>query len=160
MIRIDKELINDLYRQARKNLRRRKNFNFHKENRDPLQRMLNALQPGTYVRPHKHENPDKREVFIILKGKIAIIEFNDNGKVNDYMVADAAKENYGAEVKPGKWHMVICLERNTVYYEVKDGPYDPGIDKKFAPWSPAEGDMEAEDFLQKIIEQCKLEMNV
>lgn len=156
MIKIDKELISDLSKQASKNLRKRKNHNFHTENSDPLQRMLNALQPGTYVRPHKHESPDKREVFIILKGKIAIIEFNNKGDVTDYTIADAAKENFGAEVKPGIWHMVICLEKDTVYYEVKDGPYDPDIDKDFASWSPAEGDKDAKNYIAKIIEHCKI----
>ena len=39
--------------------RLRLNHNFHDDLADPINRMLNALEPGTYLQPHKHENPDK-----------------------------------------------------------------------------------------------------
>ena len=72
---IDDKLIKPLTIKAANSVRKRTNYNFHKRNDDPLQRMLNVLQPGTYVQPHKHENPDKRETFIILQGRLLIILF-------------------------------------------------------------------------------------
>ena len=68
MIKIDSKIINHLNSIAEGSSRKRINHNFHKESSDLLQRMLNAMEPGTYIQPHKHENPEKREVFLILNG--------------------------------------------------------------------------------------------
>ncbi len=41
---------------------------FHKQNSDTLHRMLNAVQPDSYVRPHRHLDPPKAEAWILLQG--------------------------------------------------------------------------------------------
>lgn len=151
-----RQLLNDLSKQARQSERKRKNHNFHEFPEDTLQRMLNALEPGTYIQPHKHENPDKREAFIILKGKILIVEYDDEGNIRDHVIAEANGINFGAEVAAGIWHSVICLTPGTVYFEVKDGPYNPENDKKFASWAPAEGDPEAQAYMQRILDKLDL----
>jgi hypothetical protein len=38
-----------------------KDFNVHKVDQTPYNEMMHAMNPGTYVKPHKHEKPDKRE---------------------------------------------------------------------------------------------------
>ena len=91
MIKIDQNLIADLAEKARNSDRKRINFNFHKVPGDPLQRLLNVMQPGTYLQPHKHENPDKREVFIALTGKFLALEFDEQGNITDSMILDPAK---------------------------------------------------------------------
>jgi len=60
------ELLNEVIQKAKNSPRGRMNYNFHDDLVDPINRMLNAFEPGTYIQPHKHENPDKREVFILL----------------------------------------------------------------------------------------------
>jgi len=134
MIKIDNHLLSDLNNKAETSNRKRINHNFHKKNSDLLQRMLNAMEPDTYIQPHKHENPDKREVFLALKGRFVVVEFNESGEVIEYTILDPDKGNYGAEVAQGVYHTIISLEKNSVVYEVKDGPYDPETDKNFAPW--------------------------
>ena len=62
MIEINNQLLDTLAQQASASPRKRKNHNFHPEAGDPIQRMLNALNPGTYVQPHRHISPLKREV--------------------------------------------------------------------------------------------------
>jgi cupin fold WbuC family metalloprotein len=156
LIRISKNELSILKAEARNSLRKRKNFNFHKESGDTLQRMMHAMNPGTYVQPHKHENPDKREAFIILEGKVAVIEFNDRGDIISHFILDRSRENYGAEVPERTWHMLIALEENTVIYEVKDGPYSPLDDKNFAAWAPVEGNEECEKYLRKIKDSLSL----
>ncbi len=151
MIKIDKQLLEKLSSQAKNSPRKRMNYNFHKEDGDTLQRMLNAIEPDSYIRPHKHENPDKREVFFALKGIIAIIEYNDDGDITDYSILDSKAENYGVEVKPGTWHSMISLVNGSVAYEVKDGPYDPADDKIFASWAPEEGSTDELVFIDKIL---------
>ena len=118
--------------------------------------MLNAIEPRSYIRPHKHENPDKREAFFALKGRIVILEFSPDGKISSHEILDPMEGNYGVEVAPGTWHSMIALREGSVAYEIKDGPYDPSNDKVFANWAPEEGSAEAQQFMNEILEQFRL----
>jgi len=106
---------------------------------DPLNRMIHAMEPETYVQPHRHLNPDKREVFLVLRGKVAAVEYTEDGAVESWTVLDAGSGVHGVEMALRKWHSLIALESGTVIYELKDGPYDPANDKDFAEWAPKEG---------------------
>ena len=150
MIIIDSQTLNELSQKAKESKRKRMNLNYHSGDSDLLQRMLNAMEPSTYVRPHKHENPDKSEIFIVLKGSFAIIVFDDYGKIVNHSYLDRDKGIYAIEIPPGKWHMIISLEEDSVYYEVKNGPYDVLNDKKFAEWAPEEGSDGAITYLEGI----------
>lgn len=156
MIHINDTLLDLLTIEAQRSNRLRMNHNFHMSPDDTLQRMLNAMEPGTYIRPHKHEAPDKREVFFALRGSLCIIEFTDDGDVSGHTILDAAKGNYGAEIAERSWHSIVSLESGSVAYEVKDGPYNPMDDKYFAPWAPAEGSPEAGIYLERLIERLNL----
>ncbi len=153
MIKIDKQLLNSVSNKAKQSGRLRMNLNFHEKPEALMQRMLNAMEPGTYIQPHKHENPDKSEAFFCLRGKILVIEFEDDGQVKDHILLDANSGNYGCEIPPRAWHSIVAIETGSVAYEVKDGPYDPKIDKHFATWAPAEGDPKAATYLQSLIAQ-------
>jgi cupin fold WbuC family metalloprotein len=156
MIRIEKSLLDKLTLQARTSSRLRMTYNFHNGPADTLQRMLNAMEPGTYVHPHKHENPDKREVFLAVRGKLCVVEFNDSGEIADYTILDAGNLNCGAEIPQRTWHTIISLETGSVAYEVKDGPYNPENDKNFAEWAPEEGSPEAGRYLTQLLEKLDL----
>jgi cupin fold WbuC family metalloprotein len=116
--------------------------------------MLNVIEPRTYIRPHKHENPDKNEVFILLSGKALVLEFSVDGVITESYILDPTKGNYGAEIGPGIFHTIISLAKDTVAYEVKEGPYLPATVKHFAAWAPEEGSEEADDYLKKLILLC------
>lgn len=152
MIKIDDTLISQYSSKAKTSQRRRMNFNFHKEDAATLQRMLNAMEPGTYIQPHKHEDPDKVEVFFVLRGKIVLIEFDEQGNIIDYILLDPKQGNYGSEIPIGVWHTLISLEEGSVAYEVKDGPYDPAVDKNFATWAPAEGDDDCKEYNRRLLD--------
>jgi cupin fold WbuC family metalloprotein len=145
-------MLNALSEKASSTARLRINYNFHKDNHDTLQRMLNAMEPGTYIRPHLHQNPDKREVFICLRGRFMVVEFNLDGTIFDFIVLDPKAGNYACEIAPGRYHSMIALSPSAVAYELKDGPYDPSTDKKFAPWAPEEGSPDAKKFIDQVIE--------
>lgn len=153
MIKIDKKFTDKLMVEASKSERRRITYNFHKELSDSLQRMINTMNTDTYVQPHKHEHPDKREAFILLRGKALVVEFDDQGTIADYILLDKNAESYGCEIDSGYWHTIICLENNTMLYELKDGPYDAKTDKKFAKWAPKEGDANCQAYMKKIAKE-------
>lgn len=157
MIKIDTNLISPTSDKAKDSDRRRMNYNFHKKASATLQRMLNAMEPDTYIQPHKHENPDKVEAFFVLRGRVLLVEFDNDGNITDHIVLDPATGNYGGEIPPKTWHTLISLEPGSVAYEVKDGPYDPSVDKNFADWAPAEGDPDCHKYNQSILNQLGIQ---
>lgn len=139
---INEQLLDKTSEQARLSPRLRMNYNFHEQLDDPVNRLLNALEPGTYLRPHRHLNPDKDEVFLLLRGKVAVFLFDDKGNVTEKLILDPTAGMYGAEIKAGVWHGLLVLETGSVIYEVKQGPFAPLSPENFAPWSPAAEDTE------------------
>ena len=152
MIKITGSFIQDIAEKAQKAARKRSNFNYHASYEDPINRMINAVEPEAYFPPHKHESPDKREIFLILKGKVVFVEFEDTGRVKDHIVLDPSTGNYGVEVAPGTWHSLIPLE-SSVLYEIKDGPYDKRTDKVFPEWAPQEEAPGAKEYVDKILKE-------
>jgi cupin fold WbuC family metalloprotein len=156
MIRITDDLIEGISNQAKALERKRCNYNLHKSPDDTIQRFINALEPNTYIRPHKHEKPDKTEILVILKGRVVIVEFDDNGKVTDHFVLDFESGNKGAEIPPQVWHTFIALQDGSAVYEMKEGPFITGTNKIFAEWSPEEGTGEAQHFNKEILRAIQL----
>lgn len=154
MINIDIKLLDELSQNAANSVRKRAIYSFHRSDSDTLQRMLNAIEPGTYVRPHKHENPDKREVFIVLRGRAAFFVFDNNGNITKITIADSSNGVCGVEIPARTWHTLVSLERKTVLYEVKDGPYDIKNDKTFAKWAPDENTSQAKTYLCELINKA------
>ena len=107
---------------------------------DPVNRLLNALEPGTYLRPHRHLNPKKDEIFLLLRGRIAVFLFDNKGEITQTQILDPKEGVYGAEIKAGTWHGLLVLESGSVIYEIKEGPFAPLAPENFAPWSPAPED--------------------
>ncbi len=150
---VSPELLTEVTQKAKNSPRGRINQNFHDDLADPINRMLNAFEPGTYIEPHKHENPDKREVFVLLRGSLVVVFFDNLGNVTDFVWLDKDKGNYAVEIPVGMWHSLFALESGTVVYEVKDGPYLPMNDKNFASWAPKEGDSGCEEYLKNLTNQ-------
>lgn len=142
---IDDDLLTPLSAEAAVRPRGRANWNLHPRLDDPIQRFCNAMQPGTYVRPHRHSGGDRWEVFVALKGAAAVATFADN-VLAERVVIGAGGPNFGLEIAAGVWHSVASLAPGTVLFELKAGPYSPIADKDFAAWAPAEGDPAAEAF--------------
>ncbi len=157
MIRIDKSLLDSVSQQAKESPRKRMNYNFHKEYSDTLQRLLNAIEPYSYIQPHKHEDPDKREVFTVLRGRLLVVEFNHEGEITDHMIIDPKEGSYGAEIPERIFHSIFALETGTVVYEVKDGPYSPIDDKNFASWAPKEREAGTKSYIQGIFRRVGIE---
>jgi cupin fold WbuC family metalloprotein len=144
---IDLALCRQLSRRAADSPRRRQNLNLHTELAAPSQRMLNALEPGTYVRPHRHTTPLRAETFLALQGQLALCQFGDGGELEQVVVLGPGTGVFGVDVAPGVWHSVICLQPGTVFFEAKDGPYRPIDDKDWPDWAPVEGSAQVRDYL-------------
>lgn len=139
MKRIDRQLLVTLSTQAAASLRKRAHHNLHPQLDDPVQRLCIAMEPGTYVRPHRHMLPETWEILLILSGAVALLIFDDSGKVLERIELEAGGEVAAMEIPANTWHAVASLKAGTVVFEVKQGPYAPITEANFAPWSPADG---------------------
>ena len=146
--RIDARLLDDLSRAAGQRPRLRLNHNLHEDYLDPCQRLINAVEPGTYVRPHRHLDPPRPECFVLLRGSLAVLLFTEDGGIDEIIPLTAAGPCWGVDIPPGAWHSLVSLEPNTVFFETKPVPYLPLSDKDFAPWAPAEESAEASKYLE------------
>lgn len=126
--------------------RRRSHATLHDDLADPIQRVVIALQPGTYVRPHCHAE-GVWELFTVLDGALAVLIFAADGTLRQ-RVELRPGGNRIAQVPPGTWHTVVALAPDTLALEVKPGPYRPATDKDFAAWAPAEGESAAADMVR------------
>ncbi len=128
--------LDGLSAKARSESRRRAHLNVHPTLEDPVQRLFIALEPGTYIRPHRHPEPDKWELFVLINGAVDALLLDDDGNPIDRtrMSADAGAR--AVEIPPNTWHTYVCLEPDTTVLEVKRGPYIPTTEDDFLPWSP------------------------
>ena len=138
--------------EARLNPRKREVLALHRGNTDALQRMLNAVQPGSYVRPHRHFYPPKAELLVILSGAMAFMSFLDGGSpdTQTFALLHRTRGSLAVDCREGVWHTFFALEPDTVVCEVKAGPYDPAAEKEFAPWAPAEDAPDAASYLASL----------
>jgi len=127
--------------------RRRKNLNLHPVLEDPVQRLFNAMAPGTYVRPHRHDRPNGWEIMLAVRGAFSILIFDDAGAVLERIDLGAAHGATAVEIPARAWHTVVVMDPDTVMFEVKPGPYSPLGDKDFAAWAPLEGEAGTERFV-------------
>lgn len=145
---ITQDFIHDLMRQAAESPRKRAIFRLH-EHHEPVQRMVNALMPGTYVTPHKHENPDKVELFSILVGRVACLRFSEAGAVEEVIELDAQGSVRVVDIPARTIHSLVALEPCATL-EIIQGPYDAATHKKFASFAPLEDSPEAAAYLQQL----------
>ena len=146
---INKELLDQLFKQAKENPRLRQNLDLRTSPSDTSQRMLNALLPGTVVPIHRHE--DTAETVICLCGKLDEVIYEEISSLlsplkgedaacfergmdaQDVTIGSRFREierihlcpaqaQYGCQVSKGAWHTVEVIEPSVIF-EAKDGKY-------------------------------------
>ena len=119
---IDVKVLDDLTRRAQNLPRLRMNLNFHESLEDKCHRFLNAVEPGADIPIHHH--PTKEETFILLRGKVRVTTYNDDGTVIESVVLDPTEGRYGVNIGKNVWHTIEALE-SSVIFECKEGPFVP-----------------------------------
>ncbi|HYN40361.1 MAG TPA: WbuC family cupin fold metalloprotein [Thermoanaerobaculia bacterium] len=134
--RVDLELLSDA---ARRTPRRRLNRNLHGMD-DPVHRLLNAIEPGSWVRPHRHLDPPRSETVVVVAGALGVVLFDEDGVVKETVKLEAGGETFGVDLDAGIWHGLVALETGTVFFETKPGPYVFPAPSDRASWAPGEGE--------------------
>ena len=147
---LDSALLEEAIQASRSSPRGRIILPLHKQGSDHLQRMLNAVQPGSYIRPHCHADPPKAESLLLLKGALCFLTFFEDGQVEQTFHLEAGSPRIGIDIDAGVMHTFYALEPDTLIFECKPGPYVADQDKQFASWAPEEGSAQAADYLAKL----------
>lgn len=120
---ITSELLDTVSNQAKKSPRLRMNYNLHETLDAKVQRLFNAMEPGTVIPIQRHRST--AETLMLVRGKMKVILYDDNKNIIEESVLSHELGNYGVHIPAGVWHCVEILEPNTVMFEVKEGPYAP-----------------------------------
>lgn len=110
----------------------------HKNPKSKIHEMLIMHKSRAYVRPHKHTQ--KTESFILLKGKLKVIIFDDKGnilKVINMSPFNSSKIFY-YKMQKSYFHSFI-IEQDSFFFEITKGPFKKN-ETIFPSWAPNEKD--------------------
>ena len=144
---IDRDFLEQVSSQAKASPRRRRNHNFHASESDTCNRLLNAIEPDSYIQPHCHHDAAKDETLVTMRGRLGVIFFDERGAVTAAAVLAPAGESVGVNIPHGMYHTLVALEPGSVFFEPMAGPYAPLTSQEKAPWAPAEGEPRASSYL-------------
>ena len=124
----DNYFLDSLSKQAKANERLRQYYDLRDSLEDNSQRMLNALEPGTIIKIHKH--PLTSTFTLVLRGKVVIHIYNDQGELEKDIVL-SRNGNMACTVPENKWHNLECLVPGTIIFEQKGVKYNQETDAVF-----------------------------
>ena len=147
---IDQGILDGITAQAQQAPRLRKNHNLHPADASACHRLFNAVEPGSYIRPHRHLDVEKDETFLMVRGRLGIVVFDETGAVLETCILSADGERLAADIPHGAYHTAVSLESGTIFFEAKAGPYLPLSAGEPGEFAPGEGSPEAADYLERL----------
>lgn len=120
---LTKNIIEQVSEDAKSSARLRMNYNLHESFDDSVQRMFNAIEPGSEIPIARH--PYSSETLILLQGRLRVLIYNDYKEIIEDVTLDKSIGNIGYHIPKGVWHTVKSLESGTVLFETREGPYAP-----------------------------------
>ena len=143
------ETLKELSKEAAASQRKRCNLNIHERLDEEVQRLFLAFEPDTYVRPHRHPQSHKWELFVLLHGDIDLLIFDDEGEVRE-RINLSERGQQAVEIPANTWHSYISNVSGSLALEVKQGGYIPQSPQDFAAWAPDEKDAQASAYLAEL----------
>ena len=118
---------------------RRARLCLHHDPRDKVQEMVIAFSRNPYVRPHRHVN--KRESFHVIEGEMAVVFFDDSGRVTRHIRMGPLGSGHAFLYRSSSslWHTVVPLSEFVIIHETTNGPF-VREETEFATWGPDESD--------------------
>ena len=79
------------------------------------------MEPGTEVDIHRH--PAKDETFVLLRGRVRVNTYNDDGSIIERIELSPNDGRYGVNILKGVWHKLEAIEPGSCIFECKQGPF-------------------------------------
>ena len=123
-MKITQALLDELTSKAKASPRLRMNLDLRNSSEDNSQRMLNAIEPGSPLPIHRHQQTS--ETVVCLRGRL-VEEFYDEleRRCVEAIELSPGGPCVAVNIPAGQWHTVRSLESGTVILEMKDGKYEP-----------------------------------
>lgn len=117
----------------------RARINAHPDGEDTLHEMIIAIDPASYIRPHKH--PGKSEAFHIVEGDVDIVVFSDDGEIDRIVElgAPGGSRAFYYRMSSAFFHTLIIRSRMLIVHEITNGPFRPQA-TVFADFAPEESE--------------------
>ena len=123
-MKITQALLDDLTAKAKVSPRLRMNLDLRDSAEDTSQRMLNAIEPGSPLPIHRHQNTS--ETVICLRGRLVEEFYDDLERIcTERIELSPGGPIVALNIPAGQWHTVQALESGTVILEMKNGKYEP-----------------------------------
>lgn len=138
---------------SRQDPRGRSHLSLHHAPADACQRLLVAMQTRSYLRPHRHASPPKDKCYVALKGRLGVLWFDDQGAILGRQVLIPQGPLQIGDLAAGVWHTILALTPDSLFLEVKPGPYVTLDTSDLAAWAPDPSDPQAAVFLDSLYSQ-------
>lgn len=121
---ITQTILDELTAKAKESPRLRMNLDLRNDENDSSQRMLNAIEPGSAIPIHRHQ--ETTETVVCLRGRL-IEEYYDEleGICTETIELSPNGPVVAVNIPAGQWHTVRALESGTCIVEMKNGGYEP-----------------------------------
>lgn len=124
---IDKKLLDGVSERAKASERLRMNYNLHESLNDSVQRLINAVEPGTKLPIHRHQQTE--ETCILLRGCIDIVFYDEDANESQRFRLNSETNIFGVHIPKGQWHSLESQASQSALISIKEGPYKPICDK-------------------------------
>ena len=123
-MKITQAILDDLTAKAKESPRLRMNLDLRDSAEDTSQRMLNAIEPGSPLPIHRHQNTS--ETVVCIRGRLVEEFYDDLERICTERIELSPNGPVVAlNIPAGQWHTVQALESGTVILEMKNGKYEP-----------------------------------
>ena len=121
---ITQAFLDSISEQAKASPRLRMNYDLRNSEDDSSQRMLNAIEPGSPERIHRHQHTS--ETVVCIRGRV-VEEFYDELEriCTESIVLTPNGPNVAVNIPAGQWHSIRAVESGSVVLSCKDGKYEP-----------------------------------
>ena len=123
-MKITQTILDELTAKAKESPRLRMNLDLRDSAEDTSQRMLNAIEPGSPLPIHRHQNTS--ETVVCIRGRLVEEFYDDLERICTERIELSPNGPVVAlNIPAGQWHTVQALESGTVILEMKNGKYEP-----------------------------------
>ena len=123
-MKITQVILDELTAKAKESPRLRMNLDLRDSAEDTSQRMLNAIEPGSPLPIHRHQNTS--ETVVCLRGRLVEEFYDDLERICTERIELSPNGPVVAlNIPAGQWHTVQSLESGTGILEMKNGKYEP-----------------------------------
>jgi cupin fold WbuC family metalloprotein len=120
---------------VRETPKRRARINAHPGHDDALHEMIIAIEPASYIRPHRH--PGKSEAFHVIEGEVDIVVFRDDGAIDQIVQLGekGGSRPFYYRMSEPRFHTLVIRSEILIVHEITNGPFLPDgtIYAAFAP---------------------------